>query len=152
MLIDIRQPGWLCVGILALCKVDFVSGFCEPCNVLKIAWGSVGKVMGDCICAGCSIGWHTTRRLAKYFVPILINFQHKMEQTVIRYWNKKLNMGMVDWRTVYLLGREPVLLKPEVYKGALIYRIPGTSKRFSYADFKAGAVKKRIIINHYLPF
>jgi len=31
-------------------------GFCVPCHVLKIAWGRVGKVMGDCICAGCSIG------------------------------------------------------------------------------------------------
>jgi len=37
--------GGLCVGILALCKVGFVSGFCVPCNVLKIAWGRVGKVM-----------------------------------------------------------------------------------------------------------
>ena len=75
-----------------------------------------------------------------------------MEQTVIRYWNKKLNLGMVDGRTVYLLGREPVLLKPEVHKGALTYRIPGSSKRFSYSNFKANAVKKIIIINHYLPF
>jgi len=55
---DIRQPGWAgCVlAFLALCKVGFVSGFCVPCNVLKIAWGRVGKVMDDCICAGCSIG------------------------------------------------------------------------------------------------
>ena len=30
---------------LALCKVGFVSGFCVPCNVLKIALGRVGKVM-----------------------------------------------------------------------------------------------------------
>ena len=47
LLIDIRQPGWVgCVlAFLALCKVGFVSGFCAPCNVLKIAWGRVGKVM-----------------------------------------------------------------------------------------------------------
>jgi hypothetical protein len=75
-----------------------------------------------------------------------------MEQTVIRYWNKKLNLGMVDWRTVYMLGNEPILLKPEVYKGSLVYRVPGTSKRFRYIDFKTGAVKKKIIINHNLPF
>ena len=41
----IRQPG--CVGcalaFLALCKVGFVSGFCVPCNVLKIALGRVAK-------------------------------------------------------------------------------------------------------------
>ncbi len=45
MMIGIRQPG--CVGcalaFLALCKVGFVSGFCVPCNVLKIAWGRVAK-------------------------------------------------------------------------------------------------------------
>ena len=43
MLIDIRQPGWAgcALAFLALCKVGFVSGFCVPCNVLKIAWGRV---------------------------------------------------------------------------------------------------------------
>ena len=58
LLIDIRQPGWVgCVlAFLALCKVGFVSGFCVPCNVLKIALGRVGKVMDDFTCAGCSIG------------------------------------------------------------------------------------------------
>ena len=58
MMIDIRQPGWVgcALAFLALCKVGFVSRFCVPCNVLKIALGRVGKVMDDCICAGCSIG------------------------------------------------------------------------------------------------
>jgi hypothetical protein len=39
MMIDIRQPGWVgcALAFLALCKVGFVSGFCVPCNVLKIA-------------------------------------------------------------------------------------------------------------------
>ena len=47
MMIDIRQPGWVgcALAFLALCKVGFVSGFGVPCNVLKIAWGSVGKVI-----------------------------------------------------------------------------------------------------------
>jgi hypothetical protein len=52
MMIDIRQPE--CVGcalaFLALCKVGLVSGFCVPCNMLKIASGHVGKVMDVCIC------------------------------------------------------------------------------------------------------
>ena len=58
MLIDIRKAGWLGCALvfLALCKVGFVSGFCVPCNVLKIARGRVGKVMDVCICVGCSIG------------------------------------------------------------------------------------------------
>ena len=56
MLIDIRQPGWVgcALAFLALGKVCFVSGFCVPCHVLKIAWGRVDKVMDVCICAGCS--------------------------------------------------------------------------------------------------
>ena len=51
MLMDIRQPGWVgcALAFLALCKVGFVSGFCVPCNVLKIALGRVGKVMLVCI-------------------------------------------------------------------------------------------------------
>ena len=36
--------GWLCVGVL--CAL--------PCA--KNSVGSGGKIMGDCICAGCSIG------------------------------------------------------------------------------------------------
>ena len=58
MMIDIRPLGWAgcALAFLALCKVGFVSGFCVPCNVLKIAWGRVGKVMDVCICVVCSIG------------------------------------------------------------------------------------------------
>ena len=48
--------GGCALAFLALCKVGFVLGLCVPCNVLKIAWGRVGKVMDACICAGCSIG------------------------------------------------------------------------------------------------
>ena len=48
--------GGLCVGIFSSLQGWLVSGFCVPCNVLKIAWGRVGKVMDDCICVGCSIG------------------------------------------------------------------------------------------------
>ena len=45
---EFHQPGWVgcAVVFLALCKVGFVSGLCAPCNVLKIAWGSFGKVSG----------------------------------------------------------------------------------------------------------
>ena len=31
------------LAFLALGKVGFVSGFCAPCHVLKIAWGSMAK-------------------------------------------------------------------------------------------------------------
>jgi hypothetical protein len=45
MLIDIRQPGWVgcALAFLALGKVGFVSGFCVPCHVPKIAWGRAAK-------------------------------------------------------------------------------------------------------------
>ena len=47
MMIDIRQPGWVdcALAFLALGKVGFVSAFCVPCNVLKIAWVCGGKVI-----------------------------------------------------------------------------------------------------------
>ena len=45
LLIDIRQPGCVdcALAFLALCKVGFVSGFCVPCNVLKIALGRAAE-------------------------------------------------------------------------------------------------------------
>ena len=61
LLIDIRQPGWVgCVlAFLALCKVWFVSGLCVPCNVLKIASGSMAKSWVFVYVRNGSIGWHT---------------------------------------------------------------------------------------------
>jgi hypothetical protein len=52
--------GGLCVGILALCKVGFVSGFCVPCNVLKIAWDSMAKSWVFNNVRNAEIGLHTT--------------------------------------------------------------------------------------------
>ncbi|MDP9229315.1 MAG: hypothetical protein M3O67_01425, partial [Bacteroidota bacterium] len=45
LFINIRLLGWVgcALAFLALCKVSFVSGFCVPCNVLKIALGRVAK-------------------------------------------------------------------------------------------------------------
>ena len=53
------------LAFLALCKVGFVSGFCVACNVLKIAWGRVGKVMDACICVGCFKVTHNDRHLRR---------------------------------------------------------------------------------------
>jgi hypothetical protein len=56
-MIRIPSAGVGCaLAFLALCKVSFVSGFCAPCNVLKIALGQVGKVMDVCTCVGCLLG------------------------------------------------------------------------------------------------
>ena len=48
--------GFGALAFLALCKVGVVSWFCVPGNVLKIAWGSGGKVMDARICVGCCLG------------------------------------------------------------------------------------------------
>jgi hypothetical protein len=41
----LRQPVWVgsALAFLALGKVGFVSGFCVPCHVLKIALGRMAK-------------------------------------------------------------------------------------------------------------
>jgi hypothetical protein len=64
-----------------------------------------------------------------------------MEQTVIRYWNKKLNLGMVDWRTVYLLSREPSF-KTEIYNGTLVYHLSALQKDFDIQILKQGCEKE----------
>jgi len=63
MLIDIRQPVWpgLCVGIFSSLQGWLCVRACVPCNVLKIALGSVGKVLGCVQLLRCvQIGWRTT--------------------------------------------------------------------------------------------
>lgn len=75
-----------------------------------------------------------------------------MEQIVLRYWNDELHIGMDDWRTVYLFQRIPVQLVPEVYKGNLVYRLPQSSKRFSYLAIKKGLKRKRRIVEIVYPF
>jgi hypothetical protein len=49
----------------------------------------------------------------------------------LNYLNSGLNIGLVDWRNVYFLSPELIKLQPEVYKGMLIYRKKGSSKRIS---------------------
>lgn len=75
-----------------------------------------------------------------------------MEQIVLRYWNKNLNIALADWRTVFLLNTESIRLIPEVYKGNLVYRVPKSFKRFSYTDIKKNLVRKQIVLKIYTPF
>ena len=75
-----------------------------------------------------------------------------MEQVILKYWNEKLKIGLKDWRTAYLLDREPIELITEVYKGNLVYRQRGSTKRFNYKKVKKGIVKKIQVIKFELPF
>jgi hypothetical protein len=69
-----------------------------------------------------------------------------------RYLNRELNIALADWRNVYLLVPELKQLLPEVYRGKLVYRTLGSSKRISYDRIKKGLVKKTYKLQRSLPF
>jgi hypothetical protein len=52
---------------------------------------------------------------------------------------------------VYQLKPEVVPLTPEVYKGNLVCRARGSSQCVSYAQLKAGLVKKHTVIKLTVP-
>ncbi len=62
------------------------------------------------------------------------------------YFNPALNIVFNDWKTVYLLEGEPVLLKPFVHRSALVYRVPKTGKRISYKSIKHGLLKQKKVV------
>lgn len=87
------------------------------------------------------------------FVPKLINFQSKLEQKILlKYLNTQLNIGMFDVKNVYLLSESPIKLIPEVYKGKLVYRKRGSSKRISLTRIKEGLIKKIFYVGEEMPF
>ena len=73
---------------------------------------------------------------------------------IIKYINEQLNIGLEDWQTAWLLTRPfPVKLFTETYRGALVFRQYGKSKRVSYKKLKKHLQKKNIIIEEEkLPF
>ena len=76
-----------------------------------------------------------------------------MQQVIqCKYQNLVLGLAMKDWRTVYKLIPKPQLLKPEVHKGRLCYRLKGSAKRVSYRRLKAGLIKKVCSITIDIPY
>ena len=69
-----------------------------------------------------------------------------MEQIGFKYYNRRLNIVLQNWKLVYLLHPEPVMLLPDIYKGNFVYRETGKSKRYSYARIKKGLTLKTTII------
>lgn len=62
-----------------------------------------------------------------------------MQQEIqLKYINNTLQIGVVSWREVYLLSPTITLLYVEAYKGRLVYRKKGSSKRLSYNQIKTG--------------
>jgi hypothetical protein len=75
-----------------------------------------------------------------------------MEQEIVRtYLNPHLQIALMDWRGVYRLAPDVVVLIPEVYKGNLVYRAKGSNKCGSHKQIKNGLVKKRIVLKELLP-
>ncbi len=69
----------------------------------------------------------------------------------LHYYNVKLQIGLVNLKTVYLLKPKPTLLLAEVYRGKLVYRAKGSSKRISYDQIKKGLLKKVFWIVEEVP-
>jgi hypothetical protein len=65
------------------------------------------------------------------FDPKIINFQCQMEQIIyIKYVNKSLAIGLVNWQEVWdIANTNPQHLYTETYKGTLVFRKRGSSKR-----------------------
>lgn len=75
-----------------------------------------------------------------------------MEQKIVlTFLNPQLQIALEDWRTVYLLKPDIIPLTPEVYKGNLVYRTRGSSKRISYRQIKKGLIRKRIVVTQQVP-
>lgn len=73
----------------------------------------------------------------------------------IKYFHPVLKLGMQDIRNVWLLEARPVRLVSAIHRGNLVFRLPVSGKRISYATLKKGLIKKNLLIRmHYnlLPF
>lgn len=79
-----------------------------------------------------------------------------MKQTILKYYNPALKIAMGKWNQAYLIASDKdnaIELIPEYYKGCLIYRVPKTSKIFSYKKVKKQLIAKIIQIpENKLPF
>lgn len=71
-----------------------------------------------------------------------------------KYINPKLNIGLVSWKEAWLLVQPyPLQLLTEHYRGALVFRIPGTSRRIAYKKMKKDLQTRKVVIaEEPLPF
>jgi hypothetical protein len=71
---------------------------------------------------------------------------------ILKYWNAKLQIAMLDWRTVYQFPQKEKLLL-ELHQNRIYYRAKGSTKRISYTQLKMGLIKRQIILTEEpLPF
>jgi hypothetical protein len=74
-----------------------------------------------------------------------------LQEIKLRYFNEPLQIGMINWREVYLLTPQIVKLNVEVDKGRLVYRATGSNKRISYKRLKKGLRKRSFSIFEEMP-
>jgi hypothetical protein len=75
-----------------------------------------------------------------------------MEQKIhFKYYNSRLQIGMSNIKHVYLLEPKLTQLNPEVYKGKLVYRAKGSSRRINYVQIKKGLIKKDFYVLEEVP-
>ena len=74
-----------------------------------------------------------------------------IEKIELYYINHRLQIGLSDVKHAYLLAPGFTPLITEVYKGNLVYRVKGTTKRISYKELKKDLVKKRKTIEQKVP-
>jgi hypothetical protein len=68
------------------------------------------------------------------------------------YWNERLQIAMVNWRTVYQFPQKEKMLV-ELHQHKVCYRLRGTSRRISYEQLKNGLVKRSFQIEEEtMPF
>jgi hypothetical protein len=67
-----------------------------------------------------------------------------VQKVRLRYVNERLQVGMVDIRQLYFLSPQLTPLRPEVYKGKLVYRAKSSSRRISYDQIKNGAGQAKL--------
>jgi hypothetical protein len=75
-----------------------------------------------------------------------------MQQKIhLKYINKTLQIGMVNWREAYLLSPQIIPLLVEVDQGRLVYRAKGSCKRITYNQVKKGLTKTSQVIIQEVP-
>ncbi len=74
-----------------------------------------------------------------------------LQEIRIKYFNETLQIGVVNWREVYLLKPRLEKLFVEVDKGRLVYRAKGSARRISYKLLKKGLKKKSFAVFEEVP-
>jgi hypothetical protein len=78
---------------------------------------------------------------------------------ICKYYNPHLKIALGKWNQAFFIptgvNLKPVALVPEYYRGALVFRLPGSSKRISYKLLKKNLVPAitEIVVNDFImPF